>query len=240
MGILKVSAISKSFGGYRALDNVSFEVEKGEILGILGPNGAGKTTLIHIMLGLIIPDNGTVEAFGTEIAKDRAAILSRMNFASNYVSLPYTLTLRENLMVYALMYGVKRPAERCRQILGLFGLEALRDRVTRELSSGQMMRLSLAKAMINEPDILLLDEPTAGLDPEIAKKTRELLKGLSASRGLTVIYTSHNLFEMQQVAGRVIFLNKGTIAAQGRARELFHQYGVRSLEELFFKVLENE
>lgn len=240
MGILKVSAVSKSFGGYRALDNVSFEVEKGEILGILGPNGAGKTTLIHIMLGLIIPDAGTVEAFGAEISKDRARILSRMNFASNYVSLPYTLTPRENLMVYALMYGVKRPSERCREILGLFGLQDLKDRVTRELSSGQMMRLSLAKAMINEPDILLLDEPTAGLDPEIAKKTRELLKDLSALRGLTVLYTSHNLFEMQEVARRVIFLNKGSIAAQGPSEELFRKYSVRSLEELFFKLLDTQ
>lgn len=239
MKILKVTGISKSFEpGVYALSDVSLALEKGEILGVLGPNGAGKTTLIHTILGLISPSSGWVEAFGTRLsAQTRASILRRMNFASSYVSLPLTLTPRENMMVYALMYGIKDRAARCDETLGMFGLEKLKNKPSRTLSSGQMMRLALAKAMINGPEILLLDEPTAGLDPEIARKTRHMLKSLCSERGMSVIYTSHNLWEMQEVSDRVLFMKGGKVLMQGRSADLLGSYGAKNLEELFFKAL---
>ena len=163
-----------------------------------------------------------------------------MNFASNYVSLPLGLTLQENLMVYALMYGVAAPRARCAEVLRMFELYDLKDKRAKTLSSGQMMRLCLAKALINDPEILLLDEPTAGLDPEIARKTRQLLVSLSRQRGLSVIYTSHNLWEMQEVSDRVLFLKKGEVILEGEGRDVLGSYEAASLEELFFKVIEGK
>jgi len=237
MNVLEAKNVKKTFDGIAALKGVSFELEKGEILGVFGPNGAGKTTLIHIILGLILPTGGEVRIFGKELRKDRSEILARMNFASNYAQLPMTLTPFENLMVYALMYGVERPRERCAECLKLFGLYELKDRRSRSLSSGQLMRLSLAKSLINDPEVLLLDEPTSGLDPEIAKKTRGLLKELARERGLSVLYTSHNLREIEEVSDRVIFLKSGEIIMTGKSQELLGRYKVETLEDLFFKVL---
>jgi ABC-2 type transport system ATP-binding protein len=239
MAILKVKGLSKAFGDVYALRDVNVELSKGEIIGILGPNGAGKTTLIHCILGLIAPTKGSIETFGMDLPQSRVEILKRMNFASNYVSLPLSLTLYENLMIYALMYEVPSPAERCDEVLKLFDLINLRKKTTRKLSSGQMMRLSLAKAMINNPEILLLDEPTAGLDLEISLRTRTLLKELRDEKGLSVIYTSHNLQEMEEVSDRIIFLHGGRVIAEGRESDLLNRYGVRSLEEFYFKVLQN-
>jgi len=239
MDVLDVKDLTKTFDGVLALKGVSFSLKRGEILGVLGPNGAGKTTLIHLILGLIVPTGGEVRIFGKELRKNRTKTLSRMNFASNYASLPLTLTPFENLMVYAHMYGVERPRERSVECLKLFGLYEMKDRMSRSLSSGQLMRLSLAKALINNPEILLLDEPTSGLDPEIAKKTRELLKDLSRAKGLSVLYTSHNLREIEEVSDRVIFLKAGEIIMTGSSGELLGKYKVESLEELFFKVIES-
>ncbi|MEW6215842.1 MAG: ABC transporter ATP-binding protein [Nitrospirota bacterium] len=240
MSVLRVSGLSKVFDGIYALKRVSFELSRGEILGILGPNAAGKTTLIHLILGLITATEGMIEVFGKDLRENRREILRRINFASNYVSLPLSLTPWENLMVYALMYEVNNPLDRCTKVLTQFELYNLKNIPSRRLSSGQMMRLSLAKAMINNPEILLLDEPTAGLDPEIAKKTRQLLKRLRDERGLSVLYTSHNLWEMQEVSDRVLLLQKGEVKVEGPSGELVGKYGVQSLEELFFKVLRHE
>ncbi len=240
MGVLTVTDLGKDFGDITALESVSLELAQGEILGILGPNGAGKTTLIHCILGLITPTHGMIEAFGMDIHAERAGILRRMNFASNYVSLPLSLTPWENLMVYALLYEVPDRKERCREVLRLFDLYPLKDRPLRRLSSGQMMRLSLAKAIINNPEILLLDEPTSGLDPEISLKARDLLKNLSRGRGLSVIYTSHNLKEMEEVSDRLLFLNRGKVHAMGTPRDLLKRYNVTNLEEFYFKVLQGE
>lgn len=240
MSVIKVSQLRKFFGDTEALKDVSFELLKGEILGVLGPNGAGKTTLIHCLLGLIHTSAGSIEIFGLSLEKERTEILKRMNFASNYVSLPYSLTPFENLMVYALMYEVPEPRKRCLEVLELFELSHLRNKPTRRLSSGQMMRLCLAKAMINNPEILLLDEPTAGLDPEIAKKTRDILRSLSRERDISVVYTSHNLKEMEELSDRVLFLHKGEVVAVGDARGLMKKYNVESLEDFFFKVIGNE
>lgn len=240
MPVIRIANLSKVFGDVLALKGVNIDLLKGEILGILGPNGAGKTTLIQSILGLVLPTDGTIEAFGMDLNSNRVEVLKRMNFASNYVSLPFSLTPYENLMIYALMYEVPKPVERCKEVLRMFDLYPLKDRPTRRLSSGQMMRLSLAKAMINDPEVLLLDEPTSGLDPEIANRTRKLLKRLRDEEGLSVIYTSHNLKEMEEVSDRVIFLHKGEVIATGRAEDLLRQYDAHSLEEFFFKVLGQE
>ncbi len=237
MVILRVEALEKEFARTRALKGVSFSLREGEILGVLGPNGAGKTTLIHCILGLVEPTKGRVEVFGLQMDRHRSEILSRVNFASSYVSLPYSLTVEENLVVYAYLYGISNPRQRIREVLELFEIWHLRGKTTRGLSTGQMTRLCLAKAMLNRPKLLMLDEPTAGLDPEIAAKTRTLLMRLKECEGLSVLYTSHNLREMEKVADRVIFLHEGRIIAEGPSSQLLSSHGVGSLEELFFKVL---
>ncbi len=240
MEILKVQSLKKVFNGVIALDNLNLTLSRGEILGILGPNGAGKTTLIHCILGLIEPTEGEISIFGKDLTLHRSEVLKRINFASNYVSLPYSLTPFENLMVFAHLYEVKDPAERCHRMLRLFELEHLCNRPTRRLSSGQIMRLNLAKALLNKPELLLLDEPTAGLDPEIARKTRDLLLKLARTEGISVIYTSHNLKEMEEVSKRVLFLKKGKVVAEGMVNDLIRQYGTASLEEFYFKVIGHE
>jgi ABC-2 type transport system ATP-binding protein len=237
MALLTVTNVSKQFGQFWALRDASFELNEGEILGILGPNGAGKTTLIHCILGLITPTSGKIETFGLDLAQHRTEILRQMNFASNYVSLPYSLTLLQNLMVYAYLYEIPEPKKRCLELLDLFELGNLKDAPSRRLSSGQMMRLSLAKAMLNWPKILLLDEPTAGLDPEMAEKTRQFFLEISAQKKISVIYTSHNLREMEAVSNRIIFLGAGQIKAIGTPTDLLAQYDVANLEEFFFKVM---
>nr|HID58388.1 ABC transporter ATP-binding protein [Desulfobacterales bacterium] len=240
MPILKVRNLTKRFGDVYALNGVSLELSRGEILGILGPNGAGKTTLIHCLLGIIVAIEGTIKVFGKDMSTSRGDILKRMNFAASYVLLPLSLTPYENLMVYALMYDVERPRQRCIEVLKLFDLYDLKDRPARRLSSGQMMRLCLAKAVINEPEILLLDEPTAGLDPEISVRTRKLFRYLRDEKGLAVIYTSHNLHEIEEISDRIILINKGEIVAEGRVKDLPERYAVRNLEEFYFKLLKNE
>ena len=238
--VLRVENLSKQFDGLWVLRDVSFALYAGEILGILGPNGAGKTTLIHSLLGLLSPTSGRIEILGLELSKHRSAILKRINFASNYVSLPLSLTVYENLKVYAYLYEVSDPDRQIKEVLRWFGLEALRNVPSRHLSSGQMMRLCLAKAVINAPEILLLDEPTAGLDLEAAQKTRKLLKELCRRKGLSVIYTSHNLAEMKEMSDRIIILHGGKILALGPEEELLKNYQVQDLEELYFRLISHE
>ncbi|WP_456433091.1 ABC transporter ATP-binding protein [Thermosulfuriphilus sp.] len=235
--VLEVRGLSKVFASRPALKGVDLELFEGEILGILGPNGAGKTTLIHCLLGLITPSSGTIRIFGLELSDHRTEILKKVNFASNYVSLPLSLTLWENLMVYALIYQVPRAGQRCQEMLRLFGLEDLASSPARRLSSGQMMRLCLAKALINDPQILLLDEPTAGLDPKMARHTRELLKRLREEKGLSVIYTSHNLKEMEEISDRVALIDHGEIIALAPAAELRQRFAAKDLEEAFFRAI---
>ncbi len=235
--VLEVKNLVKEFGKQRALAGISFTLSRGELLGIIGPNGAGKTTLLNCLLGLVTPTEGEIRFFGLELEKHRTHILSRINFASNYVGLPLSLTVFENLVVYGLLYGVTGIRKRAEHLLRLFGLWEMRNQKTRHLSSGQMMRLCLAKALMNDPEVLLLDEPTAGLDLEIAEMVRDLIKNYQRERGLAVIFTSHNLHEMENLSDRVILLNEGRIIAEGPPRELCHRFGARNLEEVFFKAL---
>ncbi len=234
--VINVTQLTKSFNGVTAVNNLSFRVAQGEILGFLGPNGAGKTTLIQLLLGLITPTSGEIQILGMNLKQHREAILSQVNFSSTYVSMPTSLTLWENLLVFAKLYGIKNPADRIDHLLTVFEIDRLKNSLTRNLSSGQLTRLSLAKSLLNSPRILFLDEPTASLDPDIADKTRTLLKSMRDESKMTLLYTSHNMKEMQEISDRILFLNNGQIIASGTPSEVLHHFQEKSLEDVFLKV----
>lgn len=236
--LLQVINLNKSYNSFQAVNNVSFELYPGEILGLLGPNGAGKTTIIHMLLGLTSPSSGQIRIFGLnpEKAREREKILNRMNFSSTYVAMPYSLTLRESLHVFARLYGVKKVREKVDTLIEQFDLEDVADRPVRTLSSGQMTRLNLAKAFINDPDILLLDEPTASLDPDIADRTRKYLLEVKQARKMAILYTSHNMQEMEEISDRLLFLHHGEIIARGTPEELIARFRGEDLEDVFLKV----
>lgn len=234
--IVEVRDLIKRFGDFTAVDGISFDIEPGEILGLLGPNGAGKTTTIQMLLGLVTPTSGSIRMFGKDLATHREEILQHVNFSSTYISMPYSLTVEENLWVVAKLYGMTDIPRRIDDVLKKMELEAARTHVTRRLSSGQMTRLALAKAFLTEPKVLLLDEPTASLDPDIAHKVRALLRDVRQATGLSVLYTSHNMKEMEEMSDRIIFLQKGKIVAQGTAQDIMRQFGQRDLEEVFLKL----
>jgi ABC-2 type transport system ATP-binding protein len=239
VAITEVSQLTKRFGSLTALDSLSFKVCRGDILGLLGPNGAGKTTAIHCMLGLITPTSGSIRIMGLDVARHRRKILARVNFSSAYTALPSNLTVRENLIVFARLYGLKSARAKINTLLELFEIEETNNRLTGSLSSGQLTRLNLCKAFLNDPEILFLDEPTASLDPDIAAKVRERLQELQRQRGLTMIYTSHNMQEVEQICDQVIFLAKGRIVMQGSPAEIIKQSQSRSLEDLFIAIARN-
>ncbi len=234
--ILEVRNLTKRFGESTAVDDISFDIQPGEILGLLGPNGSGKTTTIQMLLGLVTPTAGSIRMFGLDLATHREQILQQVNFSSTYISMPYSLTVEENLWVVAKLYGMSDIPRRIGEVLKKVEMEDSRTKVTRRLSSGQMTRLALAKAILTEPKILFLDEPTASLDPDIAHKIRALLKEVRTSAGLSVLYTSHNMKEMEEMSDRIIFLQKGKIVAQGTAREIMQRFGQRDLEDVFLKL----
>ena len=234
--VIEVKNLKKSFDNFVAVNNISFSVAGGEIFGFLGPNGAGKTTLIQLLLGLITPTAGEIKILGMDLIKDREAILSQVNFSSSYVSLPTSLTLWENLSVFAKLYGVQNPKDKIESLLALFEINRIKDILTRNLSSGQQTRLSLAKALLNSPKIIFLDEPTASLDPDIADKTRALLKSIRNESGTTILYTSHNMKEMQEISDRIVFLDKGEIIACGTPNEIIKNFGEENLEDVFLQI----
>jgi len=234
--VVQVSGLTKRFGDFTAVDGVSFEIGQGEILGLLGPNGAGKTTTIQMLLGLITPTTGTIRMFGLDLATHRETILNQVNFSSTYISMPQSLTVEENLRVIAGLYGMSDVSRRIDDIVKKLDMEEFRSKVTRKLSSGQATRLALAKAILTEPKVLFLDEPTASLDPDIANKTRSLLKAVRASSGMSMLYTSHNMKEMEEMSDRIIFLQRGKIVAEGTAKEITARFGDRDLEEVFLRL----
>jgi ABC-2 type transport system ATP-binding protein len=233
--VLKASALTKRFGDFMAVNEVSFEIRPGEILGLLGPNGAGKTTTIQMLLGLVTPTAGSIHMFGLDLSTHREEILQQVNFSSTYISMPQALTVEENLCVVARLYGISDRAWRVNDIIKKLEMEEFRSKITRKLSSGQMTRLTLAKAFLTEPRILFLDEPTASLDPDIADKIRSLLKEERRASGLSILYTSHNMREMEEMSDRIIFLQRGRIVAEGTAREIIDRFGKADLEEVFLK-----
>jgi len=211
MDILQVKNLTKKFGNFLAVDNVSFSLKEREILGILGPNGAGKTTTIQMLLGVLTPTSGQIFYFGKEFLPNREEILENVNFSSTYTNLPWELTVKENLTYLSYLYQIKNRKQRIEKIVKIFRLEKLLNQQLQELSSGQLTRVNLAKALINFPKILLLDEPTAFLDPEAASYIRHFLLKQRQQFKVSIIFTSHNMAEVEEVCDRVIFINHGKI-----------------------------
>ena len=236
MAIVEVENLIKKFGDFIAVNDVSFDIQEGEILGLLGPNGAGKTTTIQMLLDLITPTSGVIEIFGKEIHKHRTEILGQVNFSSPYVSLPNNLKVRENLLTFAGLYGVKNPRKKINELADVFDIKDLLPKMTSNLSTGQLTRLNLAKAMLNNPRLLLLDEPTASLDPDIADRARQLLLKIQKDQKITILYTSHNMAEVEEICDRVIFLNKGKITDNGTPEELIKKYGRKDLNDVFLAI----
>lgn len=233
---LKVVSLFKKYGKKEVLKNISFEIYPGDILGIIGPNGAGKSTLLYILLGVVTPTSGKIFYFSKEFSKNKVEILSQVNFASQYVSLPYSLTVEENLKVFAHLYNVRNINKKINELLNTFKLADKRKVLTRSLSSGEMMRLNLARAFLNDPKILFLDEPTAGLDPEYVKYMRDLLKRYSKESNLSIVLTSHQLGELEKIINKVLLIKEGKALAYGNISDLFIKFKVSSLEELYFKL----
>ena len=234
--IVEIRQLTKHFGDFTAVDQVSFDIQPGETFGLLGPNGAGKTTIFQMLLGVITPTEGSIHMFGLDLIKHREEILRQVNFSSTYISMPYALTVEENLRVTGKLYSLPDINRRIDDVLKKLEMADIRQRLTRKLSSGQMTRLTLAKAVMTEPRILFLDEPTASRDPDIAHKIRAFLKEYRDVSGLSMLYTSHNMREMEEMSDRIIFLQRGKIIAQGTATNVVKQYGEDNLEQVFLKI----
>lgn len=234
--ILRVQQLTKLFNGTVAVQNLSFDVSRGEIVGILGANGAGKSTTLQMILGLVRPTSGRIEVFGHELEQHRIAILQRMNFTAVNVNLPMNLRVWQNLWVAGRLYGVNHLGERIDAVLELLEIAHLRDTVSGQLSNGELTRLNLCKALLNDPELLLLDEPTASLDPNIADKVRKLLIQIQRTRRMTMLYTSHNMRDIEEVCDRILFLHNGRLLTQGTPEQVKAQFGSQSLEEVFIRI----
>lgn len=234
--IIKVRNLVKTFGAVRAVDGLSFAVEEGTITGLLGPNGAGKTTTIQMLLDLITPTSGDIRIFGKTYFENREEILSRINFSSPYVSLPGNLTVHENLLTFGRLYGVPDLRERIDYLADFFGIRDFIEKLTYNLSTGQLTRLNLTKALLNDPKLLLLDEPTASLDPDLADRTRVLLKRIQKEKGVSILYTSHNMQEVEEICDRVIFIHSGRLKDEGTPDELIKKYGREDLNDVFLHI----
>jgi ABC-2 type transport system ATP-binding protein len=235
MTVLIVDHLCKTYGAKVAVDDLSFRIARGEIVGLLGPNGAGKTTTINMILGVLAPTSGVVEIEGIDLATRRSAALTRTNFAAAHAPLPGNLTVQQNLRFFALLYRVESARHRIEELIEEFDLERFRDVKCGVLSSGEQTRVGLAKAMLNRPHLLLLDEPTASLDPAVARDTRAVILEI-ARAGMAVLWTSHNMVEVTEVCDRVLFLSHGRILLEGDPKKLPAEHGKRTLEELFITV----
>ena len=234
--VLTVRNLRKQYGATLAVDGISFGVNANEIVGLLGPNGAGKTTTINMILGVLEPTSGAILVEDVDIARNRSQVLQRTNFAAVYAPLPGNLTVVQNLRFFGLIYGVRDLARRIEELLEQFDLIAFRNVKCGVLSSGEQTRVSLAKAMLNRPALLLLDEPTASLDPAIAREIRIKIREYAASGETGVLWTSHNMYEVEDVCDRVLFLSHGRILLEGDPRTLPATHGKETLEELFITV----
>lgn len=221
--VLEVKNLRKQFNNFVAINDISFSVKEGQIWGFLGPNGAGKSTTIYCILGLIVPDSGSVRIFDKNIFQKRSAILKDVGYASAEFNLPWNLTVWENLIVYAKLYEVTNAKERITELLEVFEMTHLKNKSTRDLSTGQRARANLCKALLNKPKLLLLDEPMASMDPDVVDKGIKLLKEIQQEEKMTILYTSHNMWEIEEIADQVIFINHGQIMASGTPIELTQQ-----------------
>lgn len=220
MDVLKVQNLTKQFGRFTAVDTISFHLKKGEILGLLGPNGAGKTTTIQMLLGVLTPTAGSISYFGKNFKTNREEILEKVNFSSTYTNLPWNLTVYEVLRYSSFLYELSSRKEKIDSIVSTFRLKKLLHQPLSELSAGQLTRVNLAKSFINDPEVLLLDEPTSSLDPEVAKMVRDFILGERSKKKLSIIFTSHNMPEVEEVCDRILFINNGTIVADDTPENL--------------------
>lgn len=234
--VLNVAELSKAYRSTQAVDNISFEVRPNEIVGLLGPNGAGKTTTINMILGVLQPTSGRITIEGLDITTRRSQALGRTNFAAVYAPLPGNLTVAQNLRVFGMVYGVADLPARIETLLDEYNLRRFRDVKCGLLSSGEQTRVSLAKAMLNRPHLLLLDEPTASLDPATARDVRRCIREFVTRDSGGVLWTSHNMYEVEEVCDRVLFLSRGKILLEGDPRALPAEHGKTTLEELFITV----
>ena len=240
--ILKVKNLTKTFTSGKfslrrvkkekitAVDDISFQINEGEIVGLLGPNGAGKTTTIQMILGLITPTSGSISVFGLDLEKHRKRILKEVNFSSTYTHLPWNLTVWENLYVQALLYGIDNPKLKVTEIIEVFSLIGKKDKEVNELSSGWTTRLNMAKAFLNNPRFILFDEPTASLDPESAEGVRQEIRRVRRKFQTTILFTSHNMAEVEQICDRVVFLDKGKIIARDTPEGLAKRIKISRIE----------
>ena len=233
---LEVIKLSKTYNIKEAVKDVSFDVNQNEIIGILGPNGCGKTTTIGMILGLLKPSSGKVLINGIEIEKQRVDLLNQLNFISPYIELPKKLTVRQNLEVYGRLYDIKKLKEKIGYLSEKLRLYEFIDKLTGELSSGQKNRVSLAKSIINDPKILLLDEPTASLDPETGDFIRSFLEEYQYENKTSILLASHNMAEVERLCSSVLMMNKGLIIDEGKPNELIKKHGRRNMEEVFLKL----
>jgi ABC-2 type transport system ATP-binding protein len=239
MDVITATALTKRYGATLAVDAIDFCVAEGTTVGLLGGNGAGKTTTIAMLLGLLIPTSGSIVVLGHDIARDRFAALAKMNFSSPYVSLPARLTVRENLRVYCHLYNVRRAGARIAELADELGLHDLLTRKAGQLSAGQKTRVALAKSLINRPRVLLLDEPTASLDPDTGDLVRSWLERYRAASGCTILLASHNMGEVERLCSHVLMMKQGRIVDRGAPAELLARYGRDDMEQVFLDIARN-
>ena len=236
---IEIKNLNKEYNNILVVKNISFTINKGSIVGLLGPNGCGKTTTIGMMLGLIKPTSGTVFINGQNIENEnnRTKILEKVNFISPYVELPKKLTVEENLKVYGKLYGVNNLQDKISDLMKQLNLFEFKKRKTGELSSGQKNRVSLAKALINEPEILFLDEPTVSLDPDVGDYIRTYIEGFASKKGTTILLASHNMDEVERLCNEVMMMKNGEIIDKGTCDSLIIKHGRKNLEETFLKIV---
>ena len=233
---IEIKDLNKKYKNTLAVKNINFTVNKGSIIGLLGPNGCGKSTTIGMILGLIKPTSGSVIINNKNIENNRTDLLQKMNFISPYIELPKKLTIEENLQVYGRMYGVKDLKIKINKLMENLNLNEFKKRKTGELSSGQKNRVSLAKALINDPEILLLDEPTASLDPDIGDYVRGIIENFTSSKRKTILIASHNMSEVERLCDEVLMMKNGEIIDKGTSNDLVNKHGRKNLEEVFLKI----
>ena len=237
--VIRVENLRKLFGTVAAVDGVAFAIERGTTVALLGANGAGKTTTLSMLLGLLLPTSGQIEMLGENMLTDRHRVLPRVNFSSPYVDLPHRLTVRENLVVYGHLYGVPRLDARIGEVADMLAIGAMMDRAAGKLSAGQKTRVALAKAMLNAPEILLLDEPTASLDPDSADWVRVMLRDYQRAHGATLLLASHNMTEVERLCDRVLIMKAGRIVDEGSPDSLIARHGRETMEEVFLDIARN-
>lgn len=233
---LQVDSLTKIFAGPPAVDAISFTVVRGSTAALLGGNGAGKTTTLSMLLGLLLPSAGSIRVLGEDMVRHRFRVLPRLNFSSPYVDLPHRLTVRENLTVYGHLYGIARVGGRVRELAAELDLGDFLDRPSGRLSAGQKTRVALAKAMLNRPELLLLDEPTASLDPDTADWVRGFLRDYQRQSGATIVLASHNMAEVERLCDQVLMMKQGRIVDSGSPADLLERYGRDDLEQVFLDI----